>query len=661
MEQLDNYFVGLSLSEESFDLELLKTESYELNYINDEISNVKLAYGKAFYKSLTETYSYNGMIKNGMKHGLGICLYTSNSKLFESYRGNFLNDEFDGFGILKFQNNDEFHGNFSNGKKNGHGIMYNSNGDIIMDNIWSNDVIFGAIKFVDFYSNTKKIKQIGTLYDSHKIGKWYNIRLDNSIEQIQFYANNEKNIGNILSEIRTNAFGYIDAQIIIKKSLTNDDLLKGLFGYNSDRLMFNNDFVIETIETKNQILKNSNEIINESSNNSTKNLLNKSLKITKSIMYREKISKVVQKIKSQINSPKKQMNSSEINLPKSSEPTESINLINKFDEPVIDSPKKQMNSSEIDSPTSITLLNDENSISHAKVNNETKKSKMKKYKTNTHVIPHTILTNIAIPVDKSKIPNHTFVLYLDSNGKKKSISEYVDGIEYIKIIYINNSDSDPESESENPKLKTISKKSKYTKESTNKANKIIFNQYKMIENKYTFIKTIIYEINSSILPTNISNNKKANKIDKINKIGSIIKCYEGEVNSLFQFHGNGMRYSKGKLKYSGKFENDILLSGKLYAELDDKIYLSYIGTFKNNIPDGEGSFFNHLNKIIYTGNVANGKRDGNGTSFWELTGHKNWEGKWYNDQKHGKGCLYDDTGILICMCTFEHDQMLHME
>lgn len=39
------------------------------------------------------------------------------------YKGNWKNDKFDGFGILKWENQDYYEGNWKNGKKHGEGLF----------------------------------------------------------------------------------------------------------------------------------------------------------------------------------------------------------------------------------------------------------------------------------------------------------------------------------------------------------------------------------------------------------------------------------------------------------------------------------------------------------------------------------------------------------
>jgi len=143
----------------------------------------------------------------------------------------------------------------------------------------------------------------------------------------------------------------------------------------------------------------------------------------------------------------------------------------------------------------------------------------------------------------------------------------------------------------------------------------------------------------------------------------LVKYYDGDLlNNLPHGVGNRYEHENETLKFNGIFENGAIKMGTEYKynSKDDKNYLIYKGSFKNNIPHGEGIFYNNNGIKIYEGEVSQNKYNGNGISYWD-NGLINWNGKWKNGQKHGNGILYDDNGVIICNCTFEYDQMGYIE
>jgi hypothetical protein len=221
------------------------------------------------------------------------------------------------------------------------------------------------------------------------------------------------------------------------------------------------------------------------------------------------------------------------------------------------------------------------------------------------------LPNIAVPVKNELIKDHTYILYLNQNGEKTHISEYLNGIEYTKIIYLNE----------------------------NNEHKCILNNL-YTDSMNVIIIPAIYEIN------------KNNMIPML--------YYEGELNNSNQPSGKGKMYSKSLIKFYGNFEKGTITHGSMYEFNSNGIsYLAYEGTFKNNIPNGEGVFYNQNALKIYEGQILDGKRDGNGISYWENPENmKNWDGQWKKDKKHGNGNLYDTTDVLICRCVHEYDEIV---
>ena len=258
--------------------------------------------------------------------------------------------------------------------------------------------------------------------------------------------------------------------------------------------------------------------------------------------------------------------------------------------------------------------------------------------TNNIVYPDIYNTNIidiyhdedikkyAIPLihNNETIKEKTLIKYLNNKGEVYLITEYINGKFYDKIIC-------------NPNIPM------------NKNNKF-FKTFLVNNNTYNE-STLTVDIKSSIYVID------DNMSDKI----KLYLLYEGNMQNGFA-HGNGNMYNKnGIISFSGVFEKGQLINGVQYNNNSNVTYMSYNGTFKDNIPHGEGSYFNKNGIKLYEGQINEDKYHGDGISYWDTTGIINWEGKWKNQQKHGKGRLYDDNGSLICICSFENDQMSFIE
>jgi antitoxin component YwqK of YwqJK toxin-antitoxin module len=134
--------------------------------------------------------------------------------------------------------------------------------------------------------------------------------------------------------------------------------------------------------------------------------------------------------------------------------------------------------------------------------------------------------------------------------------------------------------------------------------------------------------------------------------------YSGSLNKFNQLHGDGILYEQETVKYNGTFDKGNLIIG---SHFDINKNLIYTGTYKNFYYDGIGTLYNKNKVKTYEGEFRNSLRHGTGISYWENTGHINWDGKWFNGLKHGSGSLYDDTGALICICQHENDVMTFVD
>jgi hypothetical protein len=225
------------------------------------------------------------------------------------------------------------------------------------------------------------------------------------------------------------------------------------------------------------------------------------------------------------------------------------------------------------------------------------------------------LSNIAIKSNIQLETDHTMYLYLGTKGNKLKITEIVNGIEYPRIVYLD--------------------------ESENKSKKFFVSNIVKHSDSVVQTKSCIYQI------------------DPNSNISLPMLYFEGELNSSYLPHGEGSTYSNGTVKMSGIFEKGQIMKGMLFSEIDSNQYLSYEGSFQNSKPHGEGIFYNDKNIKVYEGTIKDGKRHGEGISYWE-NGAKNWHGYWRNDMKHGNGILYDDRNIKICNCTHQDDQFIDL-
>jgi hypothetical protein len=231
--------------------------------------------------------------------------------------------------------------------------------------------------------------------------------------------------------------------------------------------------------------------------------------------------------------------------------------------------------------------------------------------------------NISISIDINNVPNNTLYLYFDENGNYKEVTQIIDGIEYKKIIYLNN--ILPEIY-----IFNVLENHNIVYDRLIPYKYVVFNE--SISSPYSDVASTIYKINDNIEV-----------------------YYRGELNNNYLPHGKGIILNDNKIIYDGTFYNGYCNNGSIY-----NTNIIYSGEFQDNIPSGQGTFYNNGIKL-YEGSIINCKRQGFGISYWVTTYNKNWEGKWHNDMKHGKGILYDDTGCEICKCTHEHNQISQID
>jgi hypothetical protein len=221
------------------------------------------------------------------------------------------------------------------------------------------------------------------------------------------------------------------------------------------------------------------------------------------------------------------------------------------------------------------------------------------------------ISKYAILTDLKNVKDHTMYLYQDSKGNKIKITKIINEKEYDHIIYFHKDNN---------------------KNAIFFVNKLSVNELSVNESERVISNLSIYRCSFG---TNIP-----------------VIYYTGDINSSYLPHGNGTIYINSIDKITGFFEKGNVVKGILFQNM----LIHYKGSFKNEKPNGEGSFYEKDIKL-YDGQILNGKRNGDGISYWQ-NGAINWKGKWYNDKKHGKGTLYSEENILICNCIYENDQFI---
>jgi hypothetical protein len=396
MEILHNHFIGHIGMTKPFSEKVY--EQKEMIYSGQLKSDQKInALGKLFISDTESSFVYNGAIVNNQMNGDGYLVYISNqlNPTYKSYKGSFKNNQFDGQGTIMFTNGDVFIGNFSQGKKHGSGKMYNSNGDLIMNNIWKNDIVCGKVEYVEYYHGTKDPKIVGQLNNSVKVGHWIHIRDDKTIERIDYYEQN------------TDEDNDLDAE-------------------NPEELDDNPE----------ELDDNADEYEDEVSEKTIKNT-KKSTESTESV-------KSVKSNRSRKNSKTdKQINSSEPNAklvlhthPSGYIMTQRLNF-------------EIMPSNEELCMGTFKYFDD-------KLNYKTKNSKEDKSNINnldkgvdsgsggfggSDGSYYEELSNIAIKSNIQLETDHTMYLYLGTKGNKLKITEIVNGIEYPRIVYLDESEN----------------------------------------------------------------------------------------------------------------------------------------------------------------------------------------------------------------------------
>ena len=140
--------------------------------------------------------------------------------------------------------------------------------------------------------------------------------------------------------------------------------------------------------------------------------------------------------------------------------------------------------------------------------------------------------------------------------------------------------------------------------------------------------------------------------------GKLIHKDEIYIGQLYHYKrdGFGILYeikenNKKKEIYSGYFK-DGKYEGKGKLFLEDGFY--YKGNFIDNQRKGKGILYNKNSKIIYEGDFENDKFNGNGKIYYDDGSY--YEGQFVDNKRHGKGILYNEKKQIIFEGNFENDE-----
>ena len=103
--------------------------------------------------------SYEGQMKNGLRHGKGVYIFADGEK----YEGEFVKGKRHGKGTYIWKNGEKYVGSWSNGKKHGEGIAYYKDGS-------SKKVVYDNGKLVSKKpNNVKKTYDDGSYYEGEMV------------------------------------------------------------------------------------------------------------------------------------------------------------------------------------------------------------------------------------------------------------------------------------------------------------------------------------------------------------------------------------------------------------------------------------------------------------------------------------------------------------
>ena len=140
--------------------------------------------GKGFIVDKNNKLIFNGNFINNNKNGYGILKYGNG----DQYKGNFSNDKLEGNGEYHFSNGDTWDGVFQNNMKNGIGIMIKQNGDIFLTQ-YENDNFLGEVEL-----NNEEKNLISNLRQNEKKKIFEQKKMSEAGRQTVIYNKNNASI-----------------------------------------------------------------------------------------------------------------------------------------------------------------------------------------------------------------------------------------------------------------------------------------------------------------------------------------------------------------------------------------------------------------------------------------------------------------------------------
>ena len=130
-------------------------------------------------------------------------------------------------------------------------------------------------------------------------------------------------------------------------------------------------------------------------------------------------------------------------------------------------------------------------------------------------------------------------------------------------------------------------------------------------------------------------------IDKANYQGNFEKN---------EMHGNGKLTFEDKSLYEGAFIESVINGQGIYKIKEHK----YNGEWKDNKPQGEGTYyFNKNGSVYYKGSFFKGRKEGEGKFIDEEKGVK-YEGHWSSDKPHGEGLFTNKDLSVLAYWRYGH-------
>ena len=142
-------------------------------YTGEFLGDKMHGYGKLEWPG-HETYA--GLWDNGVKSGIGECIYTNGANKGDLYRGSFTNSLFNGFGEYHFAGDSKviYRGRFQDNKPNGTGELVDATtGQVLYQGEWVNGMKHG---FAEDYTFEGSDCYVGGVQNSKRHGKGRSVK-----------------------------------------------------------------------------------------------------------------------------------------------------------------------------------------------------------------------------------------------------------------------------------------------------------------------------------------------------------------------------------------------------------------------------------------------------------------------------------------------------